>query len=364
MKRAILTTLLKYGLGLSLLAFLISRNWGPGPKGEPGLAEVLQRPIQWGPLLLSTVICAAAVLLSFVRWYFLVRATGLPFTLTNAFRLGLVGYFWNTFFPGSIGGDAVKAYYLARDQSRRTVAVATVLIDRAVGLWALFWFVALLGSAFWFLGDPALHAKKELQYIVIGALGLVALTSLMWIVLVLLPERRGERFAGRLSRLPKVGGVAAEFWRAIWMYRQHQGIMAATLLMALVGHVGWVMAFYYCAQVFLPAGDLSQIPTLTEHYVLVPIGMTIQALFPTPGGIGGGEFGFGALYAIGRDSDVWARNGYVASLAQRAITWVLALLGYAAYALMPRPVTGEAKEELPSEEQPPEPIQPALQPVE
>jgi uncharacterized protein (TIRG00374 family) len=366
-KRAILSTLLKYGLGISLLAFLISRNWGPGPKGEPGLGEVLQRPMQWGPLFLAMVICTVSLLLSFVRWYFLVRATELPFTLSSAFRLGLVGYFWNTFFPGSVGGDAVKAYYLARDQNRRTVAVATVLIDRAVGLWALFWFVAILGSAFWYLDDPALHAKKELQVIVLGALGLVAFTSLLWIVLVLLPERRGEKFAGRLSRLPKVGGVAAEFWRAIWMYRQHQGIMIAALLMALVGHVGWVMAFYYSAQVFLPVGDLAQIPSLTEHYVIVPIGMTIQALFPAPGGLGGGEYGFAQLYSkispLGMDK-VWEINGYAASLAQRMITWGLAVVAYLVYALMPRPVAVEAKEEMPDEEPPPKAVEPLLQPVE
>ena len=83
----------------------------------------------------------------------LVRAQDLPFTLPNAMRLGLVAFFFNAFLPGSIGGDIVKAAFLAKEQSRRTVAVATVIIDRAVGLWGLFWLVALLGSVFWVAGD-------------------------------------------------------------------------------------------------------------------------------------------------------------------------------------------------------------------
>ena len=41
---------------------------------------------------------------------------------------------------------------VAREQSRRTVAVATVIMDRVIALWGLFWFVALLGGAFWLTG--------------------------------------------------------------------------------------------------------------------------------------------------------------------------------------------------------------------
>ena len=52
-------------------------------------------------------------------------------------RLGMIGIFWNTFLPGAVGGDIIKATFLAREQSRRTVAVATVIMDRALALWAL-----------------------------------------------------------------------------------------------------------------------------------------------------------------------------------------------------------------------------------
>ena len=77
----------------------------------------------------------------------------LPFTLGNAFRLGLLGFFFSTFLPGSVGGDLVKAAGIAREQSRRTVAVATVIMDRIMGLWGLCWLVALLGGGFWMAAD-------------------------------------------------------------------------------------------------------------------------------------------------------------------------------------------------------------------
>jgi glycosyltransferase 2 family protein len=50
--------------------------------------------------------------------------------------------------PGSVVGDVVKAAALARGQSRRTAAVATVIMDRLIALWALAWVVAVLGSVF------------------------------------------------------------------------------------------------------------------------------------------------------------------------------------------------------------------------
>src|SRR6266480_3568104 len=75
-----LITVFKYGLGVVLLAYVIWRNWNAPPGSEsPGLADALSRPIQILPLLLAGVICLSGVLLTFLRWYVLVRAQQLPF---------------------------------------------------------------------------------------------------------------------------------------------------------------------------------------------------------------------------------------------------------------------------------------------
>src|SRR5438552_3485224 len=76
----------KYGLGFALLAYVIWRNWGPREGGGPGLAEAFQRPIQWLPLALAGICCLCGLVLTFVRWYVLVRAQDLPFTMSNAVR--------------------------------------------------------------------------------------------------------------------------------------------------------------------------------------------------------------------------------------------------------------------------------------
>jgi uncharacterized protein (TIRG00374 family) len=320
----------KYGLGFALLAWVIWRNWSPPEGSGPGLADALQRPIQALPLVLAVLCCLFGVTLTFVRWYVLVRAQDLPFTMANAVRLGLIGYFLSTFLPGSVGGDIIKAAFLAREQSRRTAAVATVLLDRAIGLWALFWVVGSVGVAFWFAGDPALHAQKALQTMLLASLAIITGTMLLWFVLGFLPAWRAQRFALRLRRLPKLGGPAAEFWQAVWMYRNRGRSMALALALSVVGHFGFVLTFYFSAQVF-DTGGQGAIPSLAEHFVLVPFGMMFQAFFPSPGGLGGGEWGFGRLYDLVGSPKALAVLG---SLAQRVVTWAIGLVGYLVYLRM------------------------------
>jgi uncharacterized membrane protein YbhN (UPF0104 family) len=332
--KRILINASKYGLAVGLLAYVVYKNWAP--EGGKGLAYVWQRyvaesqPIHAGFLAAAFVLYAAALLLTLFRWYILVRAQDLPFRVPDALRLGLVGFFFNTFLPGSVGGDIVKAAALARGQSRRTVAVATVIMDRVIALWALVWFVALSGGIFWGAGLLEGSAEERSRWIVGMAAAVVAASLAVWAVMGLLPAWRAERFAGRLERLPGVGGSAAEFWRAVWMYRCKQASVAAVMLISWVGHVGFVLAFYCSARV-LWSEELGPMPTLTQHFLLVPIGLVVQALVPTPGGAGGGEWGFGKLYALFGAAEA---NGVLGSLVQRIIGWVLGLPGFVVYARM------------------------------
>src|SRR5262249_56235740 len=123
------------------------------------------------------------------------------------------GFFFKSVRAGWGGGGVVRGGGLARQQSRRTVAVATVIMDRVIALWGLVWFVALLGGAFWLAGALEGEGGTRSKFVVGVAATIVAVSVVVWLLLALLPQHRAERFAGRLERLPKVGGSAAELWR-------------------------------------------------------------------------------------------------------------------------------------------------------
>jgi glycosyltransferase 2 family protein len=361
-KAAFWKNLIQYVVGFGLLAVIILRFWYSKPgnpaneeqkalsllagatvdvasqsPGTPGLFEIFSRPIDPWPLLLGSLLWIICLFITFFRWYLLVRAQDLPFTLRNAIRLGLVSYYFNSILPGSVGGDIIKAVAVAREQSRRTVAVATVVIDRVIGLWALAWLVALAGGIFWATGNKYLLENDALKMIVRVTSGLVIASAAVWSLMGLFSPERSESLAVRLGRIPKLGGSLAELWRAGWMYRRKKTAVALALGMTIVSHCGWVFIFYLCVISF-PEIDA---PTFAEHMLIVPVGMTAQAMFPLPGGVGGGEAAYGWLYTLlGKD----ATGGIVGCLVQRVVAWGVGFIGYLVYTRMKkeeiiRPIT-------------------------
>ncbi len=95
---ALLKNLLKYGLGLGLLAFVVYRNWD-GRDGEPGLKEVLNRPINMGPLALAAAISIVGLIVTFLRWHLLVAQSDSPFLVITRSGSGCWVIFTATFCP-------------------------------------------------------------------------------------------------------------------------------------------------------------------------------------------------------------------------------------------------------------------------
>ncbi|HTZ18637.1 MAG TPA: lysylphosphatidylglycerol synthase transmembrane domain-containing protein [Dissulfurispiraceae bacterium] len=114
-----------------------------------GGMSVIENAVLLSPVhfLSAVVLYLFAIYLSSLRWKLLVpRAVG----LRRLFSMYMVGSFFNTCLPGIIGGDAVKAYYLnselkkcppdvtrARDLGNSAISVASVFMDRYIGLAAL-----------------------------------------------------------------------------------------------------------------------------------------------------------------------------------------------------------------------------------
>lgn len=326
-----------YGAGFGLLAWVISKYWDD--KTDPvtqvttvGLNTLLQGPIDFAWFAAVAALFVAAVSLQLIRWFLLVRALDLPFTLRGSFRLGMVGLFYNTFIPGSVSGDLVKAIYLAKAHpERKAKAVATVIADRAMGLYGLILFVAVLGSIAWAAGDPRLVANPNLQGIVKVMAGVAGATAAGFLLLGALPQSRVDRFAGRLKWIPKLGNSLSEMWYAVWMYRQRLAVVGVGLLLSAGSHFALVFAFHCASRVFPPKNPATELATLPEHMVVAPIGFIAQAIPISPGGVGVGEAAFGKLYEVCRRPE---SRGIIARLSLRLVEWLLGLTGYLVFLRM------------------------------
>jgi uncharacterized protein (TIRG00374 family) len=334
--------LLKYGIGFGLLAYVIAHYWKDNAEtGAPGLQTLLQGPIDFGALAFAALLVVVTVSLQLFRWYILVRSLDLPFSLRNAFRLGMVGVFYNTFLPGSVGGDLLKAYFIAKEHpERKTRAVATVIADRALGLFGLILFVAVLGSMAWAGGDARIIANPKLQNLIWMTAAIAGGTILGFFLLGDLPERRVERFARRLRWFPKVGKSLAELWYTVVVYRQRIRAVGLCVGLSALSHFAFVFAFYSASRVFPPANPAIEQATLAEVMVVAPIGFIIQAIPIAPGGVGVGEAAFAGLYKLsGRPES----RGVISRLALRVVEWIIGLLGYLVYLRMKKelPVVDE-----------------------
>ena len=128
MKR-LLTLTLKIAISASLLYFALNRV---------NLSIVGQRlseiEVSW--LLLAILMLGTQIIFVALRWRRIVlecEPTS-AFLFPQALRYSMIGAFFNQTLPSTVGGDAVRIWFLARDGSGWKIATYSVLIDRFAGV--------------------------------------------------------------------------------------------------------------------------------------------------------------------------------------------------------------------------------------
>ncbi|NOX19717.1 MAG: flippase-like domain-containing protein [Nitrospirae bacterium] len=86
---------------------------------------------------------------STIRWWLLLPEDMKPpeLTIKRLYALYLLGSFFNNLLPGIVGGDALRVYYLYRDETRGGGAFGSVFADRYIGYASLL-FLGLLATLF------------------------------------------------------------------------------------------------------------------------------------------------------------------------------------------------------------------------
>jgi uncharacterized protein (TIRG00374 family) len=70
-----------------------------------------------------------------MRWWLVLRHTGVKIKLQRLFGTYLVGTFFGQFMPGSsMGGDAMRMVEMSADTGKTATSVSSVLVERAIGM--------------------------------------------------------------------------------------------------------------------------------------------------------------------------------------------------------------------------------------
>jgi uncharacterized membrane protein YbhN (UPF0104 family) len=243
-------------------------------------------------MLPALALALGNMLIGAFRWRLLMRALGareLP-TLATATRVLFVGLFYNTFVPGSIGGDVVRGVVSRRNFDNPLASYVVVLLERLIGLSALG--VVFLAGVAW--GPPLVDIRALLPWI--G--GLVALGVVIAVAAVA---------SGRFGRL----------WRQIPRFERPADLLAIFGI-SFVGH-GLTIAMFY-----LLSRGMDLPLTLADLAFVVPLGLVAGVLPVAIAGVGPRE---AALVALLRLLGIPSARGLALSLAFWALGLVLALLG-------------------------------------
>jgi uncharacterized protein (TIRG00374 family) len=264
-----------------LMGYLIAR-------GAIDVDAMMGAGERWPWLLIGLALIITQPVIGAIRWRWLLAAQEITLSIHESLRLTLAGAFFNTCLPGSTGGDIFRAYAIGKSESKTAEAVMTLFLDRAAGLAGLI----LLCAASITINLSFIESVPQLQEVV--AFVLIVLSVAATIMICLLSRRMAERL--RQSWLAKrhfPGRLAlGRAFRALQVYHGSRlGLLAITGL-SLISHIGTIGAAW-CFNRALGMEGLS----FAQLLLIVPLGLAVNAIPLSPGGVGQGQKAFDTLYS-------------------------------------------------------------------
>ena len=128
---------------VAILAYLVSRIDMPAT----GRA-LLSIDVRY--LILAIFLVAADRIGMILRWILLLRSSGQPVSAKSAAWIHMVSSFVGSVLPAGVGGDVARAYALSKRTTQGSEAVASVAVDRLVGV-ASIAVMGVLGAMAWML---------------------------------------------------------------------------------------------------------------------------------------------------------------------------------------------------------------------
>jgi len=295
-------------LAFGLLALVIRQK-------SDKIQEVFSRQLDLRWLVAGEAIFLTALVSTFIRWYLLVRVIEPKFTFRAALLLGFIGNVFNLVIPGAVGGDLIKAAYLVRMQIKKTQAVASMVIDRILGLLGLFVLASMAGVFAWSA------APTDVRRLIVAAWTALAVGTI--VLVVIFSQVLSRTFPQLMTNRSRLGLIASELREMSRTYRGRLDVVAKALVLATFNHGLNVVAFYLVG-LMLYGEDMTT--TLAQHFLMVPLTLFTMAA-PIPFGALGltEEVGEQLLKLVGHPSGALAMIGF------RVIMYGSGLVGACVY---------------------------------
>lgn len=254
---------------------LVLVAWASNPR------EVLRAMAgaRWTPILAAVALVVVDRVLMAYRWLALlapVPARQRP-RLGELLRVFLVSTFVGTFLPAGIGGDAVRAFGLAKLDVPAPAAVASVVLDRALGVLSLL--VMALGGLL-LVRAAATHPGVQLGLALAGAACLGMALMIFHGPTARLAVRAGGLAPPRLAR-----GVRS-LVEAVQRYGTHHAALFWVLVASIAVQALRTLQAYYLGQALGISAPLG------AYFAFVPLIVLVMQVPVSVNGIGTSQAAF------------------------------------------------------------------------
>ncbi len=258
LKKNILSWTMRGVITIALFAILFTRfvNF------DQAAAELIGLSAIW--LFAALFVKGGAIYASIWRWQLLLRGQGLIIPHRHLVGTFLIGRFFGTFLPSTIGLDAYRAYDVARRANATTQSVAVIVIEKIIGFFSLSTLVLVtLPAGFRFLPPQVL--------IFIFAVFCVPVTVSF---ILLLEPRLIMRFLDMPFPLKhRIEGKLRQAATAVTIYRSQKGLLMLAVVCGILVHLGTTLMYYCTARAIHASVSLYDILFVGPLMIVATVGL-------------------------------------------------------------------------------------------
>lgn len=270
-------------LAVAMLAFLLKSGFLRLEELKSSLTNV--NILFFGILLLSL----QTLFFSF-RWKYFVNQV-VPFTLFQSARQTLIGYFFNFFIPGGVGGDVIKALDLSKTKGiPKSRSFSLIILDRILGLYAMIAFSMI----FLFLEDASTEFNLQ-RYLKVATVMFVLSSG-------------GLLFSRKIVTALKVVLIKLNHESLSYKILHQLSLFCEKISLSVnVKNITWSLIFSFFSQMFAiiflyqvateqAAAYIHNVPFML-FFPLACFAFMASSIPITPGGIGLGQASFYYIFA-------------------------------------------------------------------
>ena len=260
--------------------------------------------LTWPLAILLLLISVVLIYVSAFKWGLFLKVFNHQESTLKLFKLYLLGYFVNSFFPSFVGGDAARSWFISQKGVRHQAFAATIM-ERLTGLFAML----LLAIVFYFFTDLPISYFYSLLVLFFGLLAVCVFSF----------KFNLERFHFKKKWLSKVQSKIADLRLALSELAKHPRVLIESMLYSFVFHSFTVLNTIIAG---IAVGWFGA--PVAELYVVLPLILLIGFIPITPSGLGLQE---GAFFFFLTQLGSTPEQAVALSLVLRAKQLILAALG-------------------------------------